>query len=249
MVNLKQIKVYNADNSIVNVSPLSDDNKKHSGRIILNGDDEYFENISMLRFQYIMDSFDFLTRPFYILGKKFNLSSYFSANQYQSGIIDVPFNASLKELDLKIPLGNMEYCIVTMYEGKNPDAIKIKLPNKQFYVVINNTSSESFKVNLVDLVQGKNIPKGIEIENSDFNISESHNFNLLRIMGTQSQINNPVNFELSDGNIYEIKTAMYWSANQFQSNIIDVPIKIDVFEDKSIMVNIESKSRVMYHLM
>ena len=64
----KQVEIYNANHEIININPLSNEQVKHTGAMVINDDD--FEDISLIRLQFNKRPFDFLLRPFYFLGKK-----------------------------------------------------------------------------------------------------------------------------------------------------------------------------------
>lgn len=258
----KQFEIHNANREEVLIDTLSNEQVKHSGRIVFN--DDNFENTSLIRLQYDIDVFNFLTRKFYVMGKKINLSSYFSINQYQSTILDIPFSCKLNELGLKIPLKHREFCQVTIFEGKGEPLLPINesrlinagkplsmemrytLPNKEVYVVIKNTTSKSKEVNLIDLAQGKNIPQGIVIENSGFNLEGGTDFNLLKIWSkNNTHLCEPVYY--SYGEVEEkIAVQNYFSAMQWQSNMIDVPHDFKIITKSKIMVNLPSNARTMY---
>ncbi len=250
----KIIEIYNHSGDTLLMNPLSDDQVKNSGRLI-HQDDE-FVDVGMIRLQFHMNLFDFMTREFYMLGKKFNFSSYFSVNQFQTGIMDIPFVAFMKDIDIKIPLKHHEWCAISFYESSKNE-IRSPLPNKEVYIVIENTSSKSKDVNLIDLAQGLNIPKGIIVTNSEFNIVGGNDFKLLRIWGKGSQITEPIyyqegDYKFTDGkplSISKIEPQSYFSANQFQSGIIDVNKKFVITPESEIKVHIASKEKVMYHFL
>lgn len=246
--NHKRIEIYNANHETLAVNPFSSEQKEHSGRIIYHDDD--FENISLMRFQFDMDFFDFLTRPHYIKGKKVNLSSYFSINQFQTGILDVPFISNINELDMKIQLKYRDFCTLTFFENAGNNKLeKAFAPKSEVYALINNTSTESHKVNIIDLAQGINVQKGITIENSNFDVEKGNDFKLMRVWSkTIHQINEPISI-IKDDKETIVKVAAYWSAYQLQNNVLDVPYDFNINSDSKIMVNIASKAKVFYNFL
>jgi hypothetical protein len=244
-IKSKRIEIYNANLQTLYISPLSSNQQEYSGRIIHS--DNEFDNISLIRLIFDMDFFDFLSRPFYIFGKKVNLSSYFSAYQFQSGIVDIPMEGKLNELELKIPLKYREFCQVQIFSGISMKCKTYILPEKEIYVVINNTSSKSHEVNLIDLAQGKNLPDGVTIENSDFRIEDGkeNEFKLMRIWSNNhNQVTEPVYY-----NETKIEVMNYFSAHSFQNRVMDVPYKFIISPSSEIKVNIASNTKVMYHLL
>ncbi len=247
----KQIEIYNHSGNPLLMNPLSDDQQKHSGRVVTHDDD--FDTVGLIRLQFETDVFNFLTREFYILGRKVNLSSYFSVNQFQSGIIDIPFICSIKDLDFKIPLRHHESCYITMYSADEGVLSKnTELPQKEIYVFVENTSSKSKTVNLIALAQGINLPLGIKTLSREFNVEGGNDFSLLRVWSKTRQIAEPIYYKYKEGEedvIKKIHPSSYMSPHQFQGHIIDVQEKFVITPDTEINVNIASWEKVMFHFL
>ena len=243
-----QFDLYNANRDVVYVNPFAKDFVKNSGSIrigVSQKEDEDFKSIELMRLQFDIDIFDFLSRPFFLFDKKVNLSSYFSVNQFQSGIIDIPFEAEIEDLNLRIPLKFMEHCCITFFEGKSKGN---KLHEQGSYVVVENTSLESVKVNLIDLFKGINENEKIKITNNDFN-EDKTNYELMRIW-----TKNHNQFEVhvlnkSKDSLDKIEPINSFSANQFQAGIVDVKYKFDLSKIESIETTIMGRTKVMYHLL
>lgn len=243
-----QFDLYNANRDVVYVNPFAKDFVKNSGSIrigVSQKEDEDFKSIELMRLQFNIDIFDFLSRPFFLFDKKVNLSSYFSVNQFQSGIIDIPFEAEIEDLNLRIPLKFMEHVCVTFFEGKSKGN---KLHEQGSYVVVENTSLESVKVNLIDLFKGINENEKIKITNNDFN-KDKTNYELMRVWtNQQSQCEMPILNKSKDSSD-KIEPISYLSHMQFQSNIIDIQHKFDLSKIESIETTIMGRTKVMYHLL
>lgn len=271
----KNFNIYNANYEQVLFDVLSDNNPKHSGRIIINDDD--IENVSLVRLQHNnIDTFDFCTRKFIINGKNRILSSCFSIYQFQSNIIDIPFQSDFKDFDFKMPLNYAEFCNVLIYqgsleeqkepkfsttlEGRNDDyemvvsLLSLQKPlqtneKKEAYVVLQNTSRENKSVNLVDLFYQYDSTNFIEspllkIKNIHFD-SESRKFKMIRVWSkNQNAITDIIEY-----NDEKITTLNYFSANQFQSSIIDIPKDFEINPETKIIVNIPSNTTILYHFM
>lgn len=246
----KQVEIYNANHEIININPLSDEQVKHTGSIVFNNDD--FEDISLIRLQFNKRPFDFLLRPFYFLGKKRNISSYFSVNQFQDTILDIPMDCKLNELDFKIPMGYAEFCTVTVFDKKTSGMVSSptnSYPNKEFYVVLRNDFKDAKEVNLIDLAQGKEPSSlGITVLNNDFNADFEKfrvgiEFGLMRVW-----TNKPSQFSqmVMDDNT-PININNYFSASQFQSVCVDVHRPFVITPEKKLTVMIESGATAMYH--
>ena len=244
-VNHTNIDIYNANRETVYVNPLSKEQVPHSGSIILN--EELVKNVSLIRLMYNIDAFSFLTRPFYIAGEKVNLSNYFSKNQYQSGILDIPVSFEVGKLGLKIPLNFSEFCSVTLF-GMNTSVVSpCTLKKKEIYVLVSNESRYQKEVDLIELSKWQNKISdeklsGIVVSNNNYNI-EDGNFNLLRIWKKGEGGFMPIDY---NGN--RIDTYLYFTPDQFNGNIIDVPMDIKVDSDTKLMTTINPKSKVMFSL-
>ncbi len=225
------------------MNPLSDDQAIHSGRIV--DEDDKFDNTALIRIQYSADRFDFFTREFCLKGEKVNLSRYFSINQFQSTLVDIPFICSLDELDFKIPTKRRESIYVTIFGCKEGEVVKnTELPKKEIWVVLENTLSRTKEVDLISLAQGEKPPIGVVVSSSEFKIKGGQDFPMLRVWGGTNQIGSIITYENEI-----IAPNSYFSANQFQSGIIDIKKDFTISPKSEIKVNIEGKTKVMYHFL
>lgn len=239
-----QFDLYNSNRKMVYVDPLGKEFENNSGSIKIN-ENEMFENGALIRLQYHhMDSFDFLTRPMYVFGKKINLSSYFSVNQYQSGIIDIPFGFKLSELDLKIPLCFMEHCMVTIFEGTSEN----KIHDDSSYALIENNSLESINVDLIELFKGGKQHNDINIINSNF-VEGRDDYSMMRIWSKNlNQFEIPIFNKTKEGEV-NIEPNTYLSPYQMTSNVIDITQKFDLSKTESIETTIMPKTKIMFHIL
>ncbi len=237
----KSIEVYNSSRDFLFMNPLSDEQEKHSGRIV--DADDNFENTDLIRLQYTADKFDFFTREFCLKGQKANLSRYFSIEQFQSGIIDIPFVCPIDELDFKIPTKRRESIYVTIF-GNSKEKLnteKTQLPTTEIYIVIENTLSRTKEVDLISLAQGEKPPIGIVVSSNAFKVEGGNDFSMLRVWGSSNQICSVVTF---DNEL--ITPSSYFSVNQFQSGIVDIKKDFNIKTNTEVKVNIEGKTKVMY---
>ena len=260
------IEMYNANYEEVLLSTISDNNPLHSGRVNIqtnkititdkSGNVTYanlFNEegiVNKIRLQHNLDVFDFYTRKFELFGKQVNISSYFSLHQYQTGILEIKTFGKFKEIDFKIPLKHREFCkVVYFQDSPNPtfNAPLTKLP--EVYVVINNTNNEVKRVNILDLAQNKNIPKGIVVENNYFEESDKDlKFDLLRVWSkNNSQLQVLISENQPNNRIEAIEPAKYLTHDQHQSIGIDIKKTFKINKTSEIMVDIHPNTRVMYH--
>lgn len=247
----KTFEIYNANSNLVYVNPFSAEHKPHTGSILHN-DGGKMEEITMIRLQFKMDNFDFLNRPFFINGKKVNISLYFSEYQIQTGVLDIPYIFKADELQLEIPLCGREHCIVSIYSRKKENVEYVDgFGYPECYVVLNNTSCKSHVVNLIDLMQLKNIPDGVLITNNDFKLHQDgkSDFELLRIWSNdENQLESPLLFGMDNPD--EIHTEPYMSPYQNHNHIVSIPYMFkDIHVDQKLMVNIASHTKCAYHLL
>lgn len=239
-----QFDLYNANRQMVYVNPFAKEFEKNSGAIQIN-ESPVFENGVLIRLDYLnIDFFDFLTRPIYLNDKKVNISSYFSANQFQSGIVDIPFGFKLSELDLKIPLCFMEHCVVSFYEGESKNTIH----ENNSYALIENNSMESVSVNLIDLFKNENVNKNIKVINSNFTEGRN-NYSLMRIWSkNHNQLYMPI-LDKEKNREIKIEPSVSVSHYNFQPHIIDVSHEIDLSKTESIETIIMPKTKIMFHIL
>lgn len=242
----KRVEIYNANYEVIHINPFAEKQVEHTGAIVRENEElgEEINNVSLVRLNFQTHPFDFLIRPFYFLGAKRNISKYFSANQYNSSMVDIPISCKFSDLDLKIPMGYAEFCTVNVIGNGAVDEVEL-YPSKEFYVVIRNDSHKCKKVNIVDLAQGIITSPMIHIINSDFNIENGNNFSTMRVM-TRNSTQFSENVTVVDGD-NTLKVFNYFSANQFQDWIIDIEHNFVVNKDSIITVDIQPKTTVMYH--
>ena len=248
---IKRFELYNAGSALLHINPLDEIQEKHSGSIINPNQNDDIKNVSMIRFMFTThkyDMFDFLCRPFYIGGEKVNMSTFFSENQFQGGILSVPLNnpISIEKLNLKVPLKWAEFCNVSLFDShnvtNNTDSTLRNFPDKEAYVVIDNSTLDSFEVNLVDLMRGINIPEGITVTNSKY---MNGDFSLMSIFSKSTQ----QLIQLLKYNEEDVKPEEYFSAIQFQSFVVRCAKNFKITDATELKVLISGNATVMYHFM
>lgn len=253
------LKAYNQNFTTKKINLLSLDNEKHTGVLSHDKNEEelsiYLDKfkkgdklVDLFRIQ-STNLLDLMFSGFYKNGRKSMFMDYFSLNQFQTGILDVPFNG--EEINnLEVELAPNSNCYFTIFEKEE---VKTKDDLNQFFIekkynsiciIAENKSRKVQKINLLDINFNNGfIDDKIEIE---IPINETNGCvlksKLVRAFCKKTE--QLIGFINING--MKIEQSQFWSANQFQSIGIDMPLELDIKFGNEFEISLLPNTKVMY---
>ena len=243
------VNIYNMTQSVERVNVFSKEHKPHTGVVVINDEKDLLNNPSIV-ISHIKLKFFKLSRMYHLGfiygGRKVMYMTYFSKNQYQSTVMEIPMKFYAENiLEFEVPA--MGYINVTLFPSmvhKDPATFKgwpkEELEQKpgafEYCAIIRNNTNHTVNVDLCKEYEGGKVPAAtssqygsctIEIPLDDRNEAGCDSkFKYLKIVGDSYNDNGMAGRSIqnlqpivTDDNV--ISPDSYFSLNQYQSCVID----------------------------
>lgn len=238
---IKSFLMYNANYSQKTVS-LKGGNQDHCGCITVA--DAEMTHTTFLRLQFGNGKpINFLTEGVLINNQKIYPFSYFSLFQFQSNIIDIPFNSSWDDFDFKIPIKFMNHVNVHVFGANNPEeSIDKYNPSESAFISFKNKRKSTVEVDILNLLLSDEEHPFIEI--IDKNIQNTNTkFSLLRLMSSNpQQYYQEVHTENGT-----VKISEFLSLSNFQ-DFVEVPVSVSPHPVSTLKMKILPETTVIIEL-
>ncbi len=249
------LNVYNQNFVTKTIDLFSKEQEKHTGILSydktedeLNNEVEKFKKgdgkVSLLRVT-TTELFKLMYNGMFINGKKIMYMDYFSLNQFQTGIMDIPLIENVKKMEVELAYGTSA-CYSLFVEEINQSYLSNKnIDCKKLCIIASNKSREPKKINLLDFKFKNGFTDNeieIEIPVNDVQDNEILNTYLIRAFSRKiEQLNSEVKFNDS-----KVEQSSYWSACQFQSIGVDMPIKTEIKFGNNFEITLLPNTKIMY---